>query len=280
MTVSELYEKGKAILRNSMTDNYSNEARWIFESIFECNREYLVFRGNDECNSDKAELYLKKIEERSNGIPVQYVIGSWDFYGESFKVGEGVLIPRPETEMLVDFALEYLKNKVDPVVIDLCSGSGCIGLSVARNIPEAKVYLIEKSTEAFKYLKANFESFGCNNAIIINGDIFNGFDYFNIPEPDLILSNPPYIESKIIRSLQSEVQKEPVMALDGGNDGLDFYRVISDKWLRFCNGAIAVECGEGQSEETEKLFSPFCGKTYSLTDFNGIERIVIGSERK
>lgn len=280
MTVSELLKKGTSLLEKYKIENYANEARWIFESVFDCGREYLIFHADDDADSEKSVQYIDSIIRRANGEPVQYVIGSWDFYGETFFVGSGVLIPRPETEILVDFALDYLKDKNNPVVFDLCSGSGCIGLSVAKNIPDSKVFLLEKSDDAFDYLEKNLRSIGCKNATAVKCDIFDGFEKIGLPVPDLILSNPPYIESDDIPSLQSEVLFEPSMALDGGNDGLDFYRAICDKWLAYCNGAIAVECGEGQAEIIEKMFSVYCGNTYSVTDFNGIKRVVVGSERK
>ncbi len=275
MTLSQLFENGKSILENNKIDNSRNEARWIFESVFNCGSEYLIFHGNDIADEYKAEQFIKKINNRASGIPVQYVIGSWDFYGESFEVGEGVLIPRPETELLVDFALDYLKNKSNPVVVDLCSGTGCIGLTVAKNRPDSEVILIEKSPEAFSYLEKNLKKFNCKNARIINGDIFDGFEYFGITEPDLILSNPPYIESADIASLQAEVQYEPHMALDGGEDGYVFYNAIAEKWLPYSK-AVAVECGEGQAEKIINLFSDLFDDVYSLTDFNEIERAVIG----
>ncbi len=276
MTVAQLLEKGKNLLKNNNVDNYSNEARWIFESVFGCGREYIIFHSDNVADAEKSAHFLELIERRANGEPVQYVIGSWDFYGETFFVGDGVLIPRPETEMLVDFAIGYLKDKSNPVVFDLCSGSGCIGLCVAKNIPQSAVYLVEKSDKAFDYLKKNIESFCCKNVTAIKGDIFSGYDAFNIPKPDLILSNPPYIESDIIPGLQSEVLLEPSMALDGGKDGLDFYRAINEKWLPYCGNAIAVECGEGQAESIEKIFSSICGNTQLLTDFNNINRVVLG----
>lgn len=283
MTVSELLRKGTDLLKKQNIENYSNEARWIFESVFECGREYTVFHGNDEADCQKETCFIEKIIRRANGEPVQYVIGSWDFYGETFSVGKGVLIPRPETELLVDFALEYLKDKNNPVVFDLCSGSGCIGLSVAENNPSAKVFLIEKSPDAFDYLEKNLQNLSCENATAVSGDIFDGFEKFALPEPDLILSNPPYIESKEIPSLQSEVLFEPSMALDGGADGYDFYKAINEKWLCYCKGAIAVECGEGQAEIIEEIFHLYCCETHLVTDFNDIKRVVIGyigTERK
>lgn len=283
MTVRKVLEKGKTILRENNIVNYSNEARWIFESAFECGKDFMFFYADVTVDEEKAIRYFEMINRRANGEPVQYVIGSWDFYGESFYVGDGVLIPRPETEMLVDFALDYLKDKKDAVIIDLCSGTGCIGLSVAKKLPSSKVYFVEKSDKAFSYLKKNLENFGCKNVTAIKGDIFSGFDLFDIPEPDLILSNPPYIESADIATLQSEVLLEPMMALDGGADGFDFYRVITDKWLPHCRGAIAVECGEGQAESIKEMFLAYCDKTELMSDFNDIERVVIGKisqERK
>ncbi len=283
MTIRQVLEKGKSILRDNNIVNFSNEARWIFESAFECGKDFIFFYSDVLVDEEKSVRYFEMINRRANGEPIQYVIGSWDFYGETFFVGDGVLIPRPETEMLVDFALDFLKDKRDAVVVDLCSGTGCIGLSVAKIHPSSKVFLVEKSDKAFKYLQKNLESFGCENVTAVKGDIFNGFESFNIPKPNLILSNPPYIETGEIADLQTEVLLEPSMALDGGADGLDFYRAINEKWLPYCKGAIAVECGEGQAESIKEMFSNYCDKTELLTDFNDIERIVvgkIGQERK
>lgn len=276
MTVASLIAEGKKILEDKNIENFVNEARWIFESVFNVSNQYLFFHAQDEADTDKAEEFISKIMLRASGEPVQYVIGSWDFYGETFSVGKGVLIPRPETELLVDFALDYLKDIKNPVVFDLCSGTGCVGLTVARLIPGAKVFMLEKSDEAFKFLLKNKEMLKCNNAEPISGDIFNGFKSFDLPEPDLILSNPPYIESEEIRLLQSEVLKEPVMALDGGNDGLDFYKSIAESWLPYCKGAVAVECGENQHKEISEIFSDYCNDVMTIKDFNEIERVVCG----
>lgn len=275
MTVSKLFEKGKNILSENKIENFANEARWIFEAVFAVSSQYLFFNANDEANAEKSDEFIEKINRRVSGEPVQYIIGSWDFYGETFKVGEGVLIPRPETELLIDFAVDNLKGTENPIVIDLCSGSGCIGLTVARLFPNAKVYMLEKSDKAFAYLSENKNKFGCNNSFLIHGDIFEGFETYGLPEADLILSNPPYIESNEISQLQSEVLKEPVMALDGGTDGLDFYRCIADKWLPYCKGAVAVECGENQHLEIAKLFSSL--NVSFIKDFNDINRVVCGS---
>ncbi len=276
MTVEALVKNAWSLLEKAGVENFRNEARWIFESVFENGREILLFGLKSEADSSKSESFMSKINERVKGRPLQYILGSWDFYGETFAVGEGVLTPRPETEMLVDFALEFLKDKKNPVVFDLCAGSGCIGLTVALNVPSAKVFLLEKSDKAFAYLSENKSRLTCSNAELISGDLFNGFSEFDIPDPDLILSNPPYIESQEIPALQKEVLCEPIMALDGGKDGYDFYRAIADKWLPNCKGAIAVECGEGQAQIISELFSEKCAQTGVTKDFNEIERVVYG----
>ncbi len=278
MTVAELIKKGRELLKESQIENAANEARWIFESVFECTRDFVAFHSADKADDIKSAEFIEKINKRAEGYPLQYLIGSWDFYGESFAVGEGVLIPRPETELLVDFAIDYLNGKVNPVIFDLCSGSGCIGLTVAKQIPDSRVYLIEKSNDALKFLLKNKNSLSCDNTEVIQGDIFSGFSSFGLPKPDLILSNPPYIESADISVLQAEVLFEPSMALDGGADGLDFYRAIADAWLKDCGCAVAVECGEGQANEIKALFSDICADTDVITDFNGIERVVTGKE--
>lgn len=276
MTFELLFKTACGILEKTGIENCRNEARWIFESVFDNGRELLIFGLKNEADSVKSDEYLSKIKDRAGGRPIQYVLGSWDFYGETFAVGEGVLTPRPETELLVDFALDFLKDKSNPVVFDLCAGSGCIGLTVAANVKNAKVYLLEKSDKAFNYLTENKSNLGCSNAELVSGDLFSGFEAFDMPKPDLILSNPPYIETDVIPSLQKEVLREPVMALDGGADGLDFYRAIAQKWLVHCKGAAAVECGEGQANSIREIFSAACSETGVMLDFNNIERVVYG----
>lgn len=282
MTNDLLFKNACDLLKSKGIENYSNEARWIFESVFENGRELLIFSKNSEANAAKEAEFNSKVLERASGRPLQYVLGSWDFYGETFLVGEGVLTPRPETELLVDFALDYLKDKNAPVVFDLCAGSGCIGLTVALNMKNAQVYLLEKSDAAFAYLKSNKAKLGCDNATLVSGDLFSGFESFGLPKPDLMLSNPPYIESAVIPLLQREVQMEPHLALDGGEDGYDFYKALAAVWLPHCKGAVAVECGEGQAHVIAAMFSGVCARTGIIKDFNSIDRAVYGyiSERK
>ena len=275
MTISELEKLGSQKLRNSDKENSDFDARCLLEFVLNLNPTQYLLNRSEEVDSVCAEKFLSLVERRSNGEPLQYILGKWEFMGLPFYVGEGVLIPRPETEMLVEFALDFLKDKKNPVVIDLCSGSGCIAISVAKHLPNAKVYAVEKSDLAFPYLKKNIWLNCVFNVSAVHGDIFDRTLLSDI-KPDLILSNPPYIRSPEIASLQSEVRNEPSMALDGGEDGLIFYREIANGWLDRLGtgGAIAVECAEDQTEDIIRMFSEKTQYAEAFNDFSGLPRTV------
>lgn len=206
-----------------------------------------------------------------NGEPLQYVIGKWDFYESEFFVGKGVLIPRPETEELCALAVKHIRSLGECIVYDLCAGSGCIGVSVAKACPDATVYMIEKSADAMFYLLKNAENIP--NAKVICGDIRNTSE---LPPADVIISNPPYIKTDDIKSLQSEVLAEPVMALDGGKDGLDFYRIINDNWYDMLKegGHLFLEIGDEQGEVIFDALSSF-NDVNVMKDIYGNDRMVI-----
>ena len=269
MTISEVLNQGVNALKSNNIENSQNEAIWILESVLSCTYSRILFNKSENISSENEKKFFDKINERISGVPVQYILGKWEFYGREFCVGKGVLIPRPETELLVEYALEFLKDKKSPIVIDLCAGTGCIGLTVARERLDSKVYLVEKYDEAFAYLKKN--STGIKNIELVKADILDKSQLSMLPKADLVLSNPPYIETSEISSLQKEVQLEPVTALDGGNDGLIFYRAIKNILPEICKGAVAMECGENQSETIGKIFQT---KKF-LKDFAGINRVVV-----
>lgn len=275
MTISELEKLGSQKLRASGKENSDFDARCLLEFVLNLNPTQYLLNRSEEVDSVCAEKFLSLVERRSNGEPLQYILGKWEFMGLPFYVGEGVLIPRPETEMLVEFALDFLKDKKNPVVIDLCSGSGCIAISVAKHLPNAKVYAVEKSDLAFPYLKKNIWLNCVFNVSAVHGDIFDRTLLSDI-KPDLILSNPPYIRSSEIASLQSEVRNEPSMALDGGEDGLIFYREIANGWLDRLGtgGAIAVECAEDQTEDIIRMFSEKTQYAEAFNDLSGLPRTV------
>ena len=248
MTLSEAYNYGVYFFSANGVDEAD------FKSLCLCchcagikNNEYEIHKNEDLIIMKKFADMLWQIK---SGEPLQYVIGRWDFYESEFHVGRGVLIPRPETEELTELVLDNAKRLCSPVVFDLCSGSGCIGISIAKALPSSTVYCVEKSEEALQYLLKNAESI--SNVKVVNSDINYPSDIGNA---DIIVSNPPYIKSSDLSTLQSEVQFEPSMALDGGADGLDFYRIIAEKWNSNLkeNGMLFLEIGEDQGEAVYEI---------------------------
>lgn len=272
MTLKEAYNYGTYFL----SCNGIDEAE--FKSL--CLVCHLAgIRNNQFEQHIQDEIIMKRFADLlwrvKSGEPLQYVIGKWDFYESEFFVGKGVLIPRPETEELVELAVKHIKTLGNCVVYDLCAGSGAIGVSIAKACPNATVYLIEKSADAMFYLLKNAD--GVENAKVICGDIANDFD---LPLADVIISNPPYIQSNEIKSLQSEVQYEPSMALDGGADGLDFYRIINNKWAHklLPEGMLFLEIGNNQGESILTVLGNY-KNIKVLKDMYGNDRMV-AAERK
>ena len=261
-------------------DDGDIEARYILEKVSGISYSQMLFKGDDIISEEIYNEALSMADRRLSGEPIQYILGTWDFMDFTFKVGEGVLIPRPETEILVEYISDKIKNVAEPVIYDLCSGSGCIGLSLKKLHNDAKVYLVEKSDKALSYLKENHRTLcgDLEDTTVIQGDILKIEDFADLPEADVIVSNPPYIRSNEIPTLQSEVLREPVMALDGGEDGLIFYRYLVSEWTKHLKdgGFMAFECGEDQAVDICKLFSDINFDSEIVKDYNNIQRIVIG----
>jgi len=270
MTIRQAIQKAQKNLPQDEDAHF--DALCLAEEAFGLDKTQLRLQA--ELQIDPA-CYFNLIKRRAAGEPLQYILGEWEFYSLRFAVGPGVLIPRPETEMLVELAIVFLndcgRQVAAPTVIDLCAGTGCVGLSIAHHCPGTQVHLIELSGQAMPYLQQNAVKYP--NAHVCHADIFHG--QFSALSPQLILANPPYIPTGEIPQLSREVRQEPKLALDGGADGLDFYRGIARTWLpRLCEGGmLAAECGEGQAERVAGLWGAY--KTEILFDFNGIQRIVV-----
>ncbi len=276
MKLKDLRKKLAQELSICSQDDASFEADCITADIVGVSNSMLRVMNDFEVSDNKVSLAESYVSRRLNGEPLQYILGMWEFYGNSFYVGEGVLIPRPETEMLVDIALEFLSDKTNQTCIDLCSGSGCIGISVAKSSKNSDVTLFEKSDKAFDYLQKNLKLNGVDNIKAAKGDLFDGCKQLEGFECDILLSNPPYIRRDVIPTLQKEVQSEPVMALDGGEDGLDFYRAIADKWFGCVkpNGMVAVEIGEDQGIQVKRIFEKYFSCVNVIKDLFGNDRVV------
>lgn len=263
------------MLEESGRENAGFDARCLIEFLLDIDTTQFMLRRSENADTKLFSDYMNLIRRRATGEPLQYILGKWEFMDGEFFVGEGVLIPRPETELLVDFAKDYLKDKENPVVFDLCSGSGCIAISVASAVKNAKVYAVEKFDAAYSYLEKNIAHNGVNNVTAVKGDIFDSSLLRDI-KPDLILSNPPYIRSEELSFLQQEVRREPSTALDGGRDGYVFYRVLASDWLQRLpkGGAMAVECAEDQADEISQMFFLSRSRVNIINDLSGFPRVV------
>ncbi|MBQ6021055.1 MAG: peptide chain release factor N(5)-glutamine methyltransferase [Clostridia bacterium] len=275
MKLSEVCAAGLDALKRGGVEDASFDCSCLFSDVFGMKRAEL-FLHDGEAPREKTDEFIEKIDMRVHGRPLQYILGKWDFYDMTFFVGEGVLIPRPETETLVDIALSFIGERKGLRIFDLCTGSGCIGLTLAKKCPDCSFTLIDISPTALSFAEKNRSEYGLENVSIAAYDIRDGFEEtFFSDRPDVILSNPPYVPSGEIASLQKEVRCEPSLALDGGESGLGYYHVIADKWLPYLGkyGFAAVECGEGQAERISALFSPF-GETCVVRDAFGAYRFV------
>lgn len=236
----------------------------------------MLINFDREVDSESENRIFSLADRRISGEPLQYIIGEWEFYGLPFYVGDGVLIPRADTEILVDNAIEFLKTRTNARVIDLCSGSGCIAISVKSHLPDLSVLAVELHEKAMGYLNRNVERNGVE-IDVIKADVLaepNGFEKF-----DAILTNPPYIETKTVETLSREVKKEPITALDGGEDGLVFYRAIAKNWLPLLknNGRIFAEIGEDQAAAVTEIFENHGFECKTVKDLNGHDRVIIGT---
>ena len=275
MTAEQVLRTAAEKLRAAQIENASFDASCLVENITGLSRTRIML-CDDDIADEQAELVERAVLRRISGEPLQYILGEWDFFGRTFEVGEGVLVPRPETELLVELALEKLRNVRYPVVFDLCAGSGCIGLTIAAERPDAHVWLFEKYDDAFHYLKRNIEKLGLANVQAVQYDITLGYDDKISETPDLIVSNPPYLRTDELVGLSTEVMHEPATALDGGKDGVDFYRIIASRWLPNVNkhGGIIFECDPSQTLKIADMLMPYAMRVKIVTDIFGLQRAV------
>lgn len=276
MTVTELFDCVKKRLEAGGCDSPAFDACCLLEDIGGIGRGAVSLRGGTVLPESIVKRVLAAADRRGAGEPLQYLLGTWDFLSLTLEVGDGVLIPRPETELLCEITAARLKGTAQPRVLDLCAGSGCVGLGIASLCPSASVTAVEKSPEALGYLKRNLSRYPQWRVTPLCADILT--EEIAVSEPfDAIVSNPPYIPTAELPALQREVQHEPAMALDGGEDGLRFYRVIAERWIGHLRpgGFVAVEVGIGQAEAVARLFSQTGLTAVSCNeDFAGIPRVV------
>ena len=273
--LKDLYIKLRGILSEAEIEAPELEARLLIEGVTGMNRASQIANSNSEISGEIQEKLISMAQKRAEHLPLQYILGKWNFMGFEFKVGEGVLIPRDDTEVLVGLCLDYLKNSNGKTALDLCAGSGAISVALDK-LANADVTAVELSDKAYNFLLENIKG---TNIKPHKGDIFECYRDFEAKSFDLIASNPPYIKTDEIETLQTEVGYEPKTALDGGADGLDFYRAIARRWtpLLKSGGAMAFELGEGQAEYVGGLMADHGYiNIKTAKDLGGTDRAIIG----
>ena len=275
MNVSEWLSHAASALAASGCPDPEVDARWMAEDTLGMTRTELKFESDRAVPAVALARLEAMLGRRCAGEPVQYILKNACFMGLNFEVSPAVLIPRQDTETLVEAALIALQTASDaPAALDLCAGSGCIGLSLASLSPHARVTLADVSREALDVARRNAHALGVK-AEFRHGDLFQAIGREKF---DLIVSNPPYIPRGELGDLQREVQYEPRLALDGGADGLDFYRRIAADAEKHLNpgGSIYLEVGIGEAPAVLELLKASlpCLEAGTVKDLNGIERVV------
>lgn len=281
-TIKSLVHQATQTLSNSDVDSPELNARLLLAHVLKIDEWQLsVYR--QQISEAQAKQLEALIQKRSQRIPLQHLVGSVGFYGLDVQVSPNALIPRPETELLVETMIKTVRShqrQNEPVkLLDLATGTGCIALALAKELPLAQVWGLDISEDALNLARTNATNAGLEKSVTwIHSDMWR-----NIKDPnqkwDYIISNPPYIPSDEIDELEPEVRDhDPKLALDGGLDGLDFYRLLANEAGRWIteNGLVFLECGKDQAEEIQKLFksaSWFADQV--VRDYNNVQRILV-----
>ncbi len=280
MTRHDWWRQATARLTAAGCEDAAFDARCLLEDLGGLPRGRLP--DTSELTAEQSEQLASALTRRAEGYPLQYILGEWDFLSLTLRVGEGVLIPRADTEVLCETAASCLRGVSRPRVLDLCAGSGCVALGVASLCAGAQVTAVELSDAAYPYLLENIARYPSLAVTAAQADVLHDAGDFE-DDYDAILSNPPYIPTADMDGLMREVHHEPRMALDGSEDGLRFYRVIADVWSRKLRdgGVCAVEVGIGQAEAVASLFRAADLKdVHVVDDLGGVPRVVCGIRRK
>ena len=277
MQIKDVIRKGMIELKVNGIEEPNLKARLLMQHILNKPRQYLLVHDTDMLTLRQEVDYFKAIKKLKQGVPLQHITNMQEFMKLNFYVSQDVLIPRPDTEILVEEVINIAKKIRAKKILDLCTGSGAIAVSLAKYIEDSQITATDISEKALRVAKLNAKNNDVEDKItFIKSDLFK-----EIPKEkyDIIVSNPPYIRKEEIERLDREVKKEPHIALDGGEDGLDFYRKIihnSEEYLKF-NGYLCLEIGYDQKIDVIELIEneEKYKDTYSKKDLYGNDRIVI-----
>jgi len=272
MTIKELLSKGKEILKENKIEDESIISRMLLSNILNCKKEDLIINLNKEISKEEEKEFFCGIEKISKGYPIQYITKKREFMQMDFFVNENVLVPRPDTECLVEEVIKLCKKESKKDILDMCTGSGAIAISIAKNVDNVNVTASDISKGAIEVAKKNAKNLFAK-VNFIQSDMFENVE----GKFDVIISNPPYVKTKVIE--EYILKYEPKLALDGGEDGLKFYKIIINEGYKYLkpNGIIALEIGYDQKEEVQELIKENKNykESYCIKDLCGNDRVLI-----
>jgi len=286
MNIREAIKTGMNMIKEKNIEDATLKSKMIMENVLGQNRQYIIANDLKQLDCKQEKEYFLKIKKILENNPIEYITNKKEFMNLELYVNQDVLIPRQDTEILVEEVINILQNiKAENIqILDMCTGSGAIAIALAKNVEKCIVDAVDISSGALEVVRKNVVKNQVEDKInIINSDLFS-----KVPNKkyNLIVSNPPYIERNVIENLDKQVQKEPIIALDGGEDGLDFYKKIINEASSYLesNGYLCFEIGYNQKNEVQNLLSN-SGKyqdIYCKKDLCGNDRVIIAkkSERK
>lgn len=278
MNIGEILIKSYGILKKVGIESYILDSQLLLSKVLNVDKLFIMINRSFDLNPKQENEFIRLIHLRKNKMPVKYILSDCEFMGMNFIVRRGVLIPRPDTEILVEGVIEYINKRAYTKVCDVCSGSGAIGIAIAEFVKEAKVTLYDISREAVALSKSNIERFELSKRVHAE---FSDLLQVAIDENkkfQVVVSNPPYIRDEIIPTLMEDVKDyEPYLALSGGEDGLDFYRRITKQSLQVLEkgGLLAFEIGYDQKDQVMGILLESGFKQVEcIKDLSGNDRVV------
>lgn len=281
MNLKDLLNYAKIYLNKNKIEDAGIISKLLIEYVFNIEKEKIILFYEKELDENSIKSYKNLLEKIVLGVPIQYIINKQEFMKLTFYVDENVLIPQPDTEILVEEIINQYNGKKCKI-LDLCTGSGAIAIALAKYLEYAEIVASDISVKALQIAKLNAEKNLVHRKIkFIESDMFTKINDNNF---DIIVSNPPYIKTEVIKQLDTQVKKEPNIALDGGQDGLKFYKTIISNSYKYLanNGKIFLEIGYDQKEDVINLLnkSNYYEDIYSKKDLGKNDRIIVASIRR
>lgn len=275
MTIKQAITKGMIMLKSNNVESPKLKARLLLQYVLDKPRQYIIVYDNKEIDKQQQWQYFVNVEKLTKGIPLQHITHRQEFMKMDFFVDENVLIPRSDTEILVEEVIKIAQKYNSPRILDLCTGSGAIAISLKKFVPNADITAVDISEKALEIAQKNAKKLE-TKINFLKSDLFDKLDNKKF---DIIVSNPPYIRKDEIKKLSEEVQKEPKIALDGGEDGLDFYRIIAEQAINYLKTGsfLCFEIGYNQKNDVIKIIEDEQNykNTYCKKDLYGNDRIII-----